>query len=99
MRPESVLINVARGGVIDEEALIEALLERRLRGAGLDVFAREPLPADSPLWKMDNVLMTPHIGGVSPKFWGRETELIRRNIRRYLGGKGLENQVRKELGY
>jgi len=99
MRPGSVLINVARGGVIDEQALIDALTERRLRGAGLDVFAREPLPADSPLWKMENVLVTPHVGGVSPEFWARETDLIVRNIRRYLGGKGLENEVRKELGY
>ncbi len=99
VHPGAVLINVARGGVVDEHALIQALTERRLRGAGLDVFAQEPLPQDSPLWKMENVLVTPHVGGVSPKFWDRETDLIVRNIRRYLGGKGLENVVRKELGY
>lgn len=99
MRPDTVLINLARGGLVDEEALIEALLERRLRGAGLDVYAREPLAADSRLWKLPNVLLTPHVGGVSPRFWERQTDLIVRNIGRYLAGEELVNTVRKELGY
>lgn len=99
MGAECVLINLSRGGIVDEEALTAALAEGRLRGAGLDVFRTEPLPADSPLWRMENVLVTPHASGVSPRFWDRETELILRNVGRYLSGKPLENLVDKEAGY
>lgn len=99
MKKGAVLINVARGRVVDEEALIEALREGRIRGAGLDVFEEEPLPAASPFWGLENACITPHIGGTSPGFWARETELILDNLRRYLNGEPLRNVVDKEAGY
>lgn len=99
MKATAVLINVARGSIVDEPALVDALRAGRLRGAGLDVFAREPLPADSPLWDLPNVLMTPHVSAVSPRYWRRETDLIVENIRRYLAGRELLNVVDKERGY
>ncbi len=99
MKEGAVLINVARGRIIDEEALIEALRSGAIRGAGLDVFWEEPLPASSPLWELDNVCITPHIGGVSPRFWERETELIIENVRRYLAGTPMLNVVNKQAGY
>lgn len=99
LRPGAVLVNVARGSVVDEEALAEALRSGRLRGAGLDVFEREPLPAESPLWELPNVLLTPHVSPVTPGFWQRETELMVENIRRYLAGEPLLNSVDKRQGY
>lgn len=99
MRESAVLINVARGRIVEEEALAAALRAGRLRGAGLDVFHHEPLPADSPLWKLDNALLTPHIGGTSPRFWERQTDLMIQNIGHYLAGRPLENLVDKRLGY
>lgn len=95
----ATLINVARGNIVDQEALIEALRSGHLRGAALDVFAREPLPADSPLWELPNVLITPHVSATSRGFWRRETNLILENFRRYLSGKPLRNVVDKEAGY
>ncbi len=85
--------------ILDEEALLQALTERRLRGAALDVLQHEPLPADHPFWALENVLVTPHVSGTSGRFWERQTDLIVRNIRRYLAGEELENQVDKERGY
>lgn len=99
MKPGAVLINVARGDIVDEVALAEALEGGRLRGAALDVFHREPLPADSPLWRLPGVLITPHISATTPRFWEREVELIRDNVARYLAGRGLRNVVDKRLGY
>ena len=99
MPRSAVLINVARGRILDEEALAAALRAGRLRGAGLDVFREEPLPHDSPLWELDNVLITPHIGGTSQRFWDRQTELMTRNIGNYLAGLPLENLVDKRRGY
>jgi phosphoglycerate dehydrogenase-like enzyme len=99
MKPGSVLINVARGDVLDEAALTDALRSRRLRGAALDVFATEPLPADSPLWQLDNVLITPHVSATTPRYWERETELIVDNVRRYVAGEELRNVVDLEQGY
>jgi D-2-hydroxyacid dehydrogenase (NADP+) len=95
----AVLVNVSRGRVVDEEVLAEALGAGRLRGAALDVFAREPLPPWSPLWGLPNVLVTPHVSGTSHRFWERETALIVENLRRYLSGEPLRNQVDKEAGY
>jgi phosphoglycerate dehydrogenase-like enzyme len=99
LRPGTVLINVARGDVVDEAALADALRSGRLRGAGLDVFSREPLPPESPLWDLDNVLITPHVSGTTPRFWRREMDLVVANVGRYLRGEPLRNQVDKQLGY
>jgi phosphoglycerate dehydrogenase-like enzyme len=99
LTPSAVLINLSRGSLLDEDALLKALTERRLRGAALDVFRHEPLPADHPFWELDNVLVTPHVSGTSGLFWQRETDLIVRNIGLYLFGEGLENEVDKERGY
>ena len=95
----AVLVNVARGGVVDEEALTAALQGGRLRGAGLDVFATEPLPDDSPLWGLPNVLVLPHVSGASHRFWRRQTDLITQNLRRYAAGEPLLNTVDKNAGY
>jgi phosphoglycerate dehydrogenase-like enzyme len=99
MRPDSVLLNLSRGGIVDEEALVETLRAGRIRGVALDVFLEEPLPADSPLWTLDNVLITPHAGAISPRFWERETGLMVRNIGHYLAGSRMENVVDKTRGY
>jgi phosphoglycerate dehydrogenase-like enzyme len=99
MRPGAVLVNLARGSLVDEEALIAALQSGSIRGAGLDVYREEPLPAGSRLWELDNVCLTPHVGGVSPRFWERETELIIENTQRYLAGEPLLNVVNKLAGY
>jgi len=99
MRPDSVLLNLSRGGIVDEDALIDALGLEQIRGAALDVFREEPLPADSPLWTLDNVLITPHAGAISPRFWERETDLMVRNIGHYLAGGRMENVVDKTRGY
>ena len=99
LRAGAVLINVARGSVIDEAALIDALRAGRLRGAGLDVFATEPLPAGSPLWTLPNVLITPHVSATSTRFWERESGLILDNLQRYLAGRDLINVVDTAAGY
>jgi phosphoglycerate dehydrogenase-like enzyme len=99
MKKGAVLVNVSRGDIVDEDALTEALSAGRLRGAGLDVFREEPLPQTSPLWELDNVCVTPHVAGVSPRFWERETELIIENVRRYLAGETMLNVVDKQAGY
>jgi phosphoglycerate dehydrogenase-like enzyme len=97
--PGAVVVNVARGEVVDEAALAAALVAGRLRGAGLDVFAREPLPEDSPLWSLPNVLITPHVSGTSHGFWRRQLDLIRDNLERHLTGRPLLNRVDKAAGY
>jgi phosphoglycerate dehydrogenase-like enzyme len=95
----AVVINVSRGGIVDEAALAEALRGGRLRGAGLDVFGREPLPPESPLWSLPNALLLPHVSGTSHRFWRRETDLIVANLRRYASGERLLNTVDKHAGY
>jgi len=99
MKPRATLINISRGPLVDEEALVAALEEGRLRGAGLDVFTREPLPEDHPLWALPNVLLTPHVSAVSRQFWRRQTDLILENFRRYLAGETLLNLVDKQAGF
>ena len=99
MQRTSVLINVSRGSVVDEDALAIALSEHRLRGAGLDVFRKEPLPSDSPLWALPNVLITPHVSAVKRRFWDRQLDLIVDNITRYLKDEPLRNVVDKRRGY
>jgi phosphoglycerate dehydrogenase-like enzyme len=95
----AVVVNVSRGGIVDEEALAEALRGGGLRGAALDAFATEPLPASSPLWGLPNALLLPHVSGTSHRFWRRETDLIAANLRRYLSGERLLNTVDKHAGY
>jgi len=99
MKPDSYLINVGRGPQVDEVALAEALHARRIAGAALDVFEREPLPADSPLWGIDNLLITPHTAGLTEKLWHRHYDLFSGNLRRYLSGQPLRFVVDKRKGY
>lgn len=99
MRRDAVLVNVGRGAVLDENELARRLRDRRIRGAALDVFAREPLPPDSPLWELPNVLITPHVSGISRSYWRREIDLIVENLRRYASGRPLLNAVDKRAGY
>jgi phosphoglycerate dehydrogenase-like enzyme len=101
MKPGAVFVNVARGKIADEDALVDALRTGRLRGAGLDVFAREPLAPDHPLWTLDNVLITPHVSPVTDRFWRREADLILHNLEAFLAGKPEEmrNVVDIEAGY
>jgi len=95
----AVVINVSRGALLDEAALLERLVAGSLRGAALDVFATEPLPPDHPLWTHPRVLVSPHISPVTDRFWERESGLILENIRRYLAGSSLVNQVDLDAGY
>jgi phosphoglycerate dehydrogenase-like enzyme len=96
----AIVVNVARGALADEGALAEHLAAGRLRGAVLDVFQREPLPPSSPLWRLPNVLITPHVAAVSPHmFWERELALFLDNWARYRAGRQLTNQIDKEAGY
>lgn len=99
MKPDAFLINVGRGAQVDEAALAEALRERRIAGAALDVFEQEPLPADSPLWELDNLLITPHTAGLTEKLWDRHYELFSENLRRYLSHQPLLHVVDKQKGY
>ena len=99
MKPEACLINVGRGPLVDEAALAQALREKRIGGAALDVFEEEPLPADSPLWDLENLLITPHTAGLTEKLWERHYQLISENLRRYLGSKPLLAVVDKRRGY
>src|SRR6185369_7327827 len=91
MKRSAVLVNMARGGVVDEAALLSALREGQIAGAGLDTFAVEPLPADSPLWDAPNVLITPHMTPQVPDRTGRSLEMISENIRRYRAGERMLN--------
>jgi len=99
MKPQAALINISRGSLVDEDAMVAALREGGLRGAGLDVFAQEPLPDDHPLWNLPNVVITPHVSAVTRHFWRRQTDLILENFRRYLAGETLLNLVDKEAGF
>jgi D-2-hydroxyacid dehydrogenase (NADP+) len=99
MKESAVLVNISRGALVDEAALVQALQENRIRGAGLDVFEQEPLPESSLLWDMPNVLVTPHNSGANPHYNLRLTELFRDNLARYLTGQPLRNLVVPERGY
>lgn len=99
MKPGAVLINLARGALVDEPSLVAALESGRIAGAGLDVFEHEPLPESSPLWTMPQVIVTPHTSGIGPRFWERTCELFARNLRRFRAGEPLENIVDKKAGY
>jgi phosphoglycerate dehydrogenase-like enzyme len=97
--PDAVLINVARGSVVDEEALIDALRAGRLKGAALDVFAHEPLAADSALWDLPNVIICPHSASTAESENQKIVDLFRDNLRRYLNGQPLHNVLNYELMY
>ena len=99
MKPSAVLVNIARGGVVDEAALIRALNEGRIAGAALDVFENEPLPLDSPFWAMPNVIISPHVAGFTPHYHERVMGIFAENLRRHLAGEPLLNRVARERGY
>ena len=99
MKPDAFLINVGRGPLVDDAALQDALRNRRIGGAALDVFEKEPLAQDSPYWDMENVLITPHSAGLTEKLWERHYALIAENLRRYLQGEAMQGLVDKEAGY
>jgi phosphoglycerate dehydrogenase-like enzyme len=99
MKRTAYLISVSRGSVVDQAALERALTEGWIAGAGLDVFEREPLPADSPLWGMENVFVTPHNSAATWNIGPRIVELFCANLRRYLHGEPLLNEVDKQAGY
>jgi phosphoglycerate dehydrogenase-like enzyme len=99
MRPGAYLVNIARGRVIDEQALIRALREGWIAGAGLDVAEEEPLPPESPLYSMPNVILTPHISGASVHYDERLAALFAENLRRYRAGQPLKNRYDPSRGY
>ena len=99
MKADAFFINVGRGPQVDEQALEHALRTRQIAGAALDVFEREPLPTDSPLWALENLLITPHTAGLTDKLWSRHYELFSENLRRYLSHQPLRFVVDKHRGY
>ena len=99
MKSEACLINVGRGPLVDEVALAASLLGKKIGGAALDVFPKEPLPADSPLWDLPNLLITPHTAALTDKLWERHYALFSENLRRYRAGEPLLGVVDKWKGY
>jgi phosphoglycerate dehydrogenase-like enzyme len=99
MKSSAVLVNVARGSLLDEAALVTALRDGRIAGAALDVFATEPLPVESPLWDLPNVLVTPHVATNVPEYLARAVSAFAANVRRFLDGAPLEHEFRRERGY
>lgn len=99
MKPSAYLVNIARGKVVDTDALVAALSSGKLAGAGLDVTEPEPLPPEHPLWGLPNVVITPHMGGTSDAVWARKLELLQDNLGRFSKGQPLRNVVDKTRGY
>ena len=99
MKPTAYLINVSRGPLIDDAALIAALRGKKIGGAALDVFEQEPLPPNSPYWTLDNCLVTPHIAALTEKLWERHYALFSDNLVRFISGKELRGLVDKQRGY
>ena len=99
MKSTAILVTIGRGQIIDQEALVKALQTTEIAGAGLDVTDPEPLPLDSPLWEMDNVIITPHHAGASPKSWARIFNLFCENLRRFVASETLTNVVDQTRGY
>ncbi|WP_278235813.1 D-2-hydroxyacid dehydrogenase [Isoptericola sp. AK164] len=99
MRPTAALVNVSRGEIIDDDALLAALTEGRLSGAGLDAHTVEPLPADSPWWTAPGVIVTPHNGATTPQTLDRAVAIFLENVERYVDGRPLRNLVDKSSGY
>ncbi len=98
-KPGAYLVDVSRGGIVDHAALLKALQEHKLAGAALDVFPEEPLPSKSPLWEHPNLILTPHIAGVSAHYDQRATDLFAINLTRYLNGQPLYNLCDPQRGY
>lgn len=99
MKSDCFLVNVGRGAVVHESDLVKALKKGWIAGAGLDVFEAEPLPAKSPLWSLENVIISPHVSGFTPHYDERATDLFAENLRRYIDGRPLLNLVDREAGY
>jgi phosphoglycerate dehydrogenase-like enzyme len=99
MKPTAVIINVGRGPVIDEAAMVKALTEKRIKGAGLDVFEREPLPPGDPMYKLENVLLSPHCADHTKEWLNRAMRFFVQQYHRFTAGDPLENVVNKRLGY
>src|SRR5213594_2036871 len=99
MKPTAWILNIGRGAIVDEAALTEALREKKIAGAALDVFTKEPLPQESPLWAMENVIITPHTSGDSPRVGDRTLALFAENLRRFKAGEPLLNRVDFGAGY
>jgi len=99
MKPEAVLVNMARGGILDEAALVAMLREGRLRGATLDVFDEEPLPESSPLWDTPNLVVTPHVAGFSRDYLPRVFDIFAENVHGFEAGEPLRNEIDRERGY
>jgi phosphoglycerate dehydrogenase-like enzyme len=99
MKPGSVFVNIGRGGQVDQDALIAAIRSGHLGAAGLDVTDPEPLPDESPLWDMENVILTPHMGGITPVYGKRVWTIVFENLRRFHAGETLLNVVDFEAGY
>lgn len=99
MKPGSFLVHVSRGGVVDEKALLQALIDKHLAGAAVDVFSQEPLPPDHPLWKAPNLILTPHVSGFSPKYKERAGIMFAENLKRYLRAEPLLNEYQPERHY
>ncbi|HKL78945.1 MAG TPA: D-2-hydroxyacid dehydrogenase [Mobilitalea sp.] len=99
MKPDAFLVNIGRGALVDQEALIKALKENLIGGVGLDVTEPEPLPQDNPLWELPNVMITPHVSGISPSNDRIRIDLFVKNLERYLTGEPLVNMVDFEEGY
>lgn len=99
MKPDSYLINISRGPLVDESALADTLRKKRIAGAALDVFSKEPLPPESPLWDLDNLLITSHTAALTEKLWDRHYALFSDNLRRYLNQEALLGVVDKLRGY
>jgi phosphoglycerate dehydrogenase-like enzyme len=99
MRSTAFLVNVGRGEIVDDAALVDALRTGAIAGAGLDVFSEEPLPESSPYWTLDNVVLTPHVSGYLPDFFARAVAIFADNLERHLAGRPLRNVVDKRLGY
>lgn len=99
MKPGAFLVDCGRGGIVDHAALLQALQEKHLAGAALDVFPQEPLPADNPVWKQPNVIVSPHVAGISKNFDAHATDLFAANLRRYIDGAAVYNRFDLEKGY
>jgi phosphoglycerate dehydrogenase-like enzyme len=99
VKPGAIFISVGRGASTDTDALVAALQSGQLYGAGLDVTDPEPLPGDSPLWQLDNVIITPHVSGAGGNSWGRVALVAVENLRRYVAGEPLLNVVDMRAGY